>query len=69
MFQPRNYWEASFPFRGPEKHTSLESKYRHFCPWGPCLGPQDMDQKFQKRVSDTFIGPGPKTTHFYPYYL
>ena len=48
--------EASFPFLGPGKNLSLEAKFLFFCPWGACLGPQDMDQKFQKWVSDTSTG-------------
>ena len=57
---PKKPWkiigEPSLSFLGPGKNLSLEAKWVFFCPWVPCLGPQNMDQKIQKWVSDTSTG-------------
>ena len=48
--------EAYFPVLAPGKNISLKPKNQVFLPWEPCLGPQNMDQEFQKWVSDTSTG-------------
>ena len=48
MFQPRNYWEASFPFRGPEKNTSLEPNTGIFALGGHVWVPKTWTKNFKK---------------------
>ena len=48
--------ESYFPLSGPGKNFNLKVKIMYFCYRKPSLRPWDMDQNFQKCVSDTSTG-------------